>query len=195
MIHPHTELRTVSPEVGVGVFATQLIPKGSIVYISDPLEIIIPAGHSMLENPIYKQIIDRYAVVNANGSYEISWDNAKFVNHCCHYNTICTSFGVDIAIRDIQPGEQILEDYGLFNVSYAMDLICTFEDCRHKIALTDFDQLQDTWDADAREALAFVGSAPQPLWDAMQIETREKITQYLATGEGYISISAQHRIS
>lgn len=191
MIHPHTELRTVSPEIGVGVFATRLIPKGTIVYVKDPLEIIISPDHTMFDSPVFHQIIDTYAIINADGNYEISWDYAKYVNHCCHYNAICTSFGVDIAIRDILPGEQILEDYGMFNVTYPMNLVCTFEDCRKKVTSGDFELLEDRWDADAREALASIRGVPQLLWDVMFPETREKLTNYLDSGEGYIPIGQQ----
>ena len=195
MIHPHTELRTVSPEIGVGVFATQLLPKGTIVYVKDPLEITIPPDHEMFSSPVFHQIIDTYAILDADGNYEISWDYAKYVNHCCHYNAICTSFGVDIAVRDILPGEQILEDYGMFNVTYPMKLVCTFEDCRNKVTAGDFEKLQDRWDEDAREALRHVRSVPQLLWSVMFSETQEILARYLDTGEGYIPISAQRRVA
>ena len=45
MLHPDTELRVVSADIGFGVFATALIPKGTIVYIKDPLEIEIGASN------------------------------------------------------------------------------------------------------------------------------------------------------
>ena len=34
MIHPDTELRFISPEIGFGVFATKLIPQGTITWPS-----------------------------------------------------------------------------------------------------------------------------------------------------------------
>ncbi len=190
MIHPHTELRTVSPEIGVGVFATRMIPKGTIVYVEDPLEIVIPPDHKMFDHPVFSQVIDTYAVINARGDYEISWDYAKYVNHCCRYNTICTGFGIDIAVRDIQEGEQILEDYGMFNVNYPMELVCIFEDCRKVVRSTDFDRCSQQWEADALEALRHVKFVPQLLWDMMYAETRESLEKYLQTGEGYISINS-----
>ena len=41
MMHPDTEIRYVSEEVGVGVFATKLIPKGTTVWIKDELDMIL----------------------------------------------------------------------------------------------------------------------------------------------------------
>jgi hypothetical protein len=38
MVHPHTELRFVSPQIGWGVFATRLIPRGTIVWALDSLD-------------------------------------------------------------------------------------------------------------------------------------------------------------
>ena len=38
MIHPNTRLGFVNEEIGYGVFATALIPKGTIVYVKDDLE-------------------------------------------------------------------------------------------------------------------------------------------------------------
>ena len=42
MLHPHTELRFVSPEIGYGIFATAFIPKGTITWVKDELDRIIP---------------------------------------------------------------------------------------------------------------------------------------------------------
>ena len=38
MVHPHTELRFVNPLIGWGVFATRLIPQGTIVWALDALD-------------------------------------------------------------------------------------------------------------------------------------------------------------
>jgi hypothetical protein len=38
MIHPNTELRFISPEVGYGVVAREFIPKGTITWVLDELD-------------------------------------------------------------------------------------------------------------------------------------------------------------
>jgi len=54
MIHPHTEVRVVSPEIGLGVFATKFIPKGTIMYVIDEMELIYPDGHPLLTDEHYR---------------------------------------------------------------------------------------------------------------------------------------------
>ena len=39
MTHPKTKLRFVHDDIGYGVFDTELIPKGEILYVKDELEI------------------------------------------------------------------------------------------------------------------------------------------------------------
>jgi hypothetical protein len=40
-MHPDTEIQYVGEKIGVGVFATKLIPKGTIVWIKDELDMIL----------------------------------------------------------------------------------------------------------------------------------------------------------
>jgi hypothetical protein len=41
VIHPDSELRFVSPSIGYGLFATRVIPRGSITWAADPLDQIV----------------------------------------------------------------------------------------------------------------------------------------------------------
>ncbi len=51
MIHPNTELKMVSPEMGIGVFATHFIPKGTITWAQDELDIVLsPQAIKYLSN-------------------------------------------------------------------------------------------------------------------------------------------------
>ena len=38
MIHPNTRLLYINDQIGYGLFATQLIPMGTLVYVKDSLE-------------------------------------------------------------------------------------------------------------------------------------------------------------
>lgn len=188
MLHPDTELRFVNPMVGHGIFATKFIPKGTITYVDDPLEIHIPPDSPLFEHPVLGKILKVYAILESNGYYELSWDHAKHMNHCCHPNTQTTGWGFDIAIRDIQPGEQIRDDYGMFNVDYDMDLVCENTGCRKRVRKDDFDSLADQWDTEALHALTFASQVAQPLLAVMDEETRQELERYLQTGEGYRSV-------
>lgn len=188
MLHPHTELRFVNPIVGHGVFATKFIPKGTITYVIDPLEIRIPVDSPLWDHPVLGKILKIYSILENDGAYELSWDHAKHMNHCCHSNTITTGWGFDIAVRDIQPGEQIRGDYGMYNVDYDMELVCEFGDCRKRVQKDDFDSLADRWEAQLQDALPLTAQVEQPLIQVMDDETRHELERYLQTGEGYRSV-------
>ena len=122
MIHPSTELRLVSPHVGYGVFASQPIPKGSLVYVQDPLDIkITPQQYQRLDETS-RQLAEKYSFLDAKGNRILSWDAAKFVNHSCHPNTMSTAWGFEVALRDIEPGEEITDEYSLFNLEWEVEV-------------------------------------------------------------------------
>jgi hypothetical protein len=119
MIHPDTQLKWINVHTGWGVFATAFIPRGTIVYVQDALDIVITVDSPLLTDPRYRQWVDKYSVIEPNGNRVMCWDIAKYVNHCCHYNTLSTGYGFEIAVRDIYTDEELTDDYGLFNLQEA----------------------------------------------------------------------------
>lgn len=188
MMHPHTELRLINPEIGYGVFATAFIPTGTLVYVKDELEIEIPLAQYKQISPVYRQIIDKYAFIDEQGTRVLSWDHAKYVNHCCQCNTMSTGYGFEIAIRDIQPGEQITDEYGMFNMEHDLELSCSQPNCRRRVTNHDFDLYYPQWDEQIRHALASLRQVSQPLWPLVDGETAAALHQYLETGSAYRSI-------
>lgn len=193
MIHPDTELRFVNPQVGYGVFATAFIPKGTIVYVMDNLEIKIPADSPLRQDALYQNIIKRYAFIEPDGNSILSWDIAKHVNHCCHYNTISTGYGFEIAVRDIAAGEELTDDYGLFNLENELNLVCHHPDCRQKVARTDFERCTVHWDEDIKQALRHLRHVAQPLLLYVDPTTSQELRDYLDTGQRYKSVSVLHK--
>ena len=116
MIHPNTELKLINEHIGYGVFATADIPEGTIVYVKDSLELIVSPTDYLMHSEAMKDVIEKYSYIDEKGNRIISWDFAKYVNHCCNCNTISTGYGFEMAIRDIQKGEQITDEYGIFNL-------------------------------------------------------------------------------
>jgi hypothetical protein len=190
MIHPHTELRYVSPEMGHGVFATHFIPKGTITYVDDPLEIHIHPSDPILNHPVLGKLIKIYSILENDGTFEVSWDHAKHMNHCCHSNTITTGWGFDIAVSDIQAGEQIRCDYGMFNLDYEMKLVCEITECRKRVYKDDFDMYADRWEAQVQDTLEHARQVPQVLAEVMDEQTRLELEKYLQTGQGYRSVKS-----
>ena len=189
MIHPDTKLKFIDPQIGYGVFATAFIPVGTIVYISDALDIEISPDSDLLYDPCYQNIIKKYCVVEPDGKRVLSWDIARYVNHCCRYNTISTGYGFEIAVRNIEAGEQITDDYGIFNLEENINLICHFQDCRKQVRASDFDKYGPAWDKDIKFALTRLQDVSQPLLKFMDSETYESLMNYLKTGTDYRSVS------
>ncbi len=183
MIHPATELRYISPSIGFGVFATEFIPQGTIVYVQDALEIVLPADHPLLTADIYKPILDKYSTVEKDGSYLLSWDIARYVNHSCNSNALSSGYGFEVAVRDIAPGEEITDDYGLFNLPYDMPCACGNANCRGNVRPSDFDAFIDQWDANLQPALEKLEDHDQPLWRYLDEETKAAVLADMATGK------------
>lgn len=188
MIHPHTELRKIDDTVGYGVFATQPIPEGTITYVKDSLELEISPTQFLLHSAEMQETIEKYSYVDPNGTRIVSWDFAKYVNHCCECNTISTGYGFELAIRDIRAGEQITDEYGIFNLDHEMTLVCGQKSCRKQIKPRDFDDHYRVWDEKIRRSIAKLFSVEQPLLPLVDADTRGELDDFFAHPERYKSV-------
>lgn len=189
MIHPHTEIKYINDQIGFGVFATAFIPKGTIVYAKDLYEVEVSADEYRRLHPMLQQTIEKYSYIDENGKRIVSWDTAKYVNHCCHSNTISTGYGFEIARRDIYPGEEITDDYGLFNLEYTMELNCTRQGCRGMVEAADLDRYYPKWDKEIKGLLKLIVDIEQPLWPILSEDTLKQLQKFLNGNESsYISV-------
>lgn len=117
MIHPKTELKFISSEIGYGVVATEFIPAGTITWALDDLDREFTPAQLKKMNPLYQDILETYCYRNNKGNFVLCWDYGRFVNHSFKSNCISTAYDFEIAIRDIQPGEELTDDYGYLNVT------------------------------------------------------------------------------
>ncbi len=194
MIHPNTELRLVSEAVGYGVFATSLLPEGTIVYVKDSLETVISPTDYLLQSPAMREMVDKYSYIDQFGNRIVSWDFAKYVNHCCNCNTISTGYGFEMAIRDIQPGEQITDEYGIFNLDQEMTLVCGENGCRKRIGPDDFDKYYETWDRKIRSSIDQLFKVEQPLLSLVDAETRQELDNFFLNPSTYKSVYALRHV-
>lgn len=188
MIHPNTELRFINKKKGRGVFAIRFIPKGTITYVKDDLEIEITPDDPRLADPAYKDIVETYSYTDGDGIKIISWDHAKYVNHCCQCNTMSTGYGFEIAIRDIIENEEITDEYGMFNFRESMKLNCEKSPCRKTVSGFDLSRYYKEWDEVVKDALKKFSSVEQPLADFLTEQTKSEIDIYLNTGNEYRSV-------
>lgn len=190
MLHPKTELRFIDATVGYGVFATDFIPKGTITYIKDSLELEVSPTEYLLHPPAMQEIIEKYSYIDERGYRVVSWDFAKYINHCCNCNSMSTGYGFEIAIRDIQAGEEITDEYGIFNLTEPMELICNKGLCRKILHPEDFDNLYPEWDKKLQHAFQDFQQVEQPLATFIDDVTRKALTAYFADPKQYRSVYA-----
>lgn len=190
MMHPDTQVRFINETIGCGVFATKAIPKGTIVYVQDAMEIEVGSEEYASLPPVLREAVEKYSYVDPRGFRIVSWDHAKYVNHCCRCNTMSTGYGFEIAIRDICEGEEITDEYGLFNLSYEMPLSCAQPNCRGKVSSYDLDNYYQEWDRQVQQALYQLMSVDQPLYPLIKEEVRDDLERYLHGSMDYQSVSS-----
>lgn len=166
MIHPDTELRFVSPEVGYGVFATRRIPRGTITWALDPLDRRWSALEAEALGPAFEPILRRYGYLDEEGQRVISWDHGRYVNHSCAPST--ASGGDDhfeVALRDIEAGEEITDDYAEFIADEVFACRCGAETCRGEVGRGSPREEQACAELRERVQAALVAGRvlPQPL--------------------------------
>ncbi|GAB4271901.1 MAG: hypothetical protein Kow0029_10010 [Candidatus Rifleibacteriota bacterium] len=187
MIIPWTELRFINNEIGYGVVATRFIPKGTITWAYDKLDReFTPMEVENMED-IYKEILSKYCFRNNKGNHVLCWDNGRFVNHSFHSNCLTTPYDYEIAIRDIQPGEELTDDYGYLNISEPFRGID--EKSRRKIVYPD-DLLKyhKIWDNKLLKAIKNIGKVDQPLKHLLPEKIWEKSLAIAAGKEKMDSI-------
>ncbi len=190
MIHPKTELKLINDQVGYGVFATDFIPEGTIVYVKDSLEQIITPTTYLLHTSEMREVIDKYSYMDESGNRIVSWDFAKYVNHCCNCNTISTGYGFEMAIRDIQKGEQITDEYGIFNLDKEMELVCGESNCRKRVGPDDFDSHYKEWDEKIMSSIGKLFDVEQPLLPLIDEAVQSELDNFFKNPESYKSVYA-----
>ena len=145
VLNPKVEVRGSSIDKK-GMFAKELIDAGEIVYIK--------GGHILSRDKLFSSgVINSYLPISDD--YFLGTTSAKeeehiklYNNHSCDPN--CGMHGEIsfVAIRDIQPGEELTVDYAFIdNEDYSFECQCGSERCRHTV--TGFDwrikRLQDEY--------------------------------------------------
>lgn len=188
MIHPNTELRHINDTVGYGVFATNFIPEGTIIYVKDSLELEISEDEYNKQPAIMQDVIEKYSYIDEKGNRILSWDTGKYVNHCCNCNTMSTGYGFEIAIRDIQKGEEITDEYGIFNINGELNLECKYDNCRKCVSSSDFDVYYSVWDEKLKKSISKLNSVEQPLFPLVDSASKKELEAYFKDANNYKSV-------
>jgi len=187
MIHPHTELRFISEDIGHGVIATQFIPAGTITWVLDKLDREFSLKQFQEFDPLYQNILDTYSYRNSKGNYVLCWDHGRFVNHSFKSNCLSTAYDFEIAIRDIQPGEQLTDDYGYLNVDTPFR--ASEEGTKRKTVYPDdLKNYHKVWDKKIAGVFPKINSLEQPLAVLLSKANKKTITNVIDGKEELESI-------
>ncbi len=167
MVHPDTELRYASASTGRGVFATRPIPRGTITWALDALDQTFTPARVVALPAYARAVLDIYAYRDSAGRFVLCWDHARFFNHHCEANCLSVGYEFEMAVRDIDAGEELTDDYGTLNLTEPFACSCGSSECRRVLLPDDMVRCGDRWNALARDAFFQIPHVPQPLWDVV----------------------------
>jgi len=179
MLHPHTELKFVSTEIGYGIFTTQNIPKGTIIWVKDNLDRTFTQEEIFSMTPANLENVMKYTYRNNKGHYLFCWDLTRYVNHSFTPNSMLTGLDFEIAIKDIAQGEEITNDYGTLNIIEPMKCAHSHSD-RDSVLPDDLLRFHPQWDKCIREAVTKLYSVSQPLEKFLTLSQKEQIEKILS---------------
>ncbi len=176
MIHPHTELKFINEQIGFGIVATQLIPAGTITWVLDSLDMAFtPAQIELLDSEI-KKILDIYCYIANTGNWVYCWDISKYMNHSFNSNCLTTAYDFELAIRDIQKGEQLTCDYGYLNVQEPFDCLPEKNTLnRMRVMPNDLLDFYSVWDKQLESVFPLIFKQNQHLLKFLNKQTQEEI--------------------
>ncbi|WP_026450761.1 SET domain-containing protein [Aequorivita capsosiphonis] len=191
MMHPKTELKLINEEIGYGVVAKEFIPAGTITWALDELDReFTPAQYQEMKR-LYRDILETYCYRNNKGNLVLCWDYGRYVNHSFKSNCLSTAYDFEIAIRDIQPGEELTDDYGYLNVSLPFRGIN--EGTRRKTVYPD-DLLKQykNWDKVLVRNFPKITQVAQPLKSLLKTELWDEVVEIAAGRKEMDSILNNH---
>jgi hypothetical protein len=182
VIHPQTKEQYFGDHRGTGIVATCFIPAGTLVWIPGPTDELLTYAEISAQSAERKAYLADYAYLTNAGTYIVSNDSARFVNHSCNANSLTIAGPeVSIAIRDIAAGEEMSEDYGLYYANGGFEnCACGSEYCRGYIASADIENCGDDWDRSILTALGQLRLVEQPLWPHLDRQLQHSLLHYNA---------------
>lgn len=135
MIHPETFVKQTHK--GLGLFAGRDFKRGEILWIVDDHDIKIPLEAYESLDEQQRQKLNIYSYMDFQHRVIVPWDEGKYVNHDCEPNStgLAEFDNISIAMRDIEAGEEIVEDYGCYFGHFeTFQCHCGSQSCRGQIS-------------------------------------------------------------
>jgi uncharacterized protein len=182
MLHPHTEVRFINPQIGSGVFATRLIPKGTVIWVQDKFDRAYTESEVRSLEPVYQEILEKYCFRDCDGRWIFCWDHTRYINHSFYPTCIATPYRFELAVTDILPGQEITNDYGFFNIIEPLECWAERGCDRTRVMPDDLLRYADKWDRQLADAFRLFGKVKQPLSGLIAPEHLAK-AQRIARGD------------
>lgn len=139
MLHPAIR-QQVSAIHGLGLFAVEFIPKGTVIWTADAQD-----QHLTMEAFLALPQNLRHLCHLGPDGFVLSRDGSEVMNHSCDPNTACLGDDKLVTIRDVQPGEEVTYDYATDYATTERDVSlwydwpcgCGAANCRGVISMTD----------------------------------------------------------
>lgn len=187
MIIPWVKIKWISNEKGYGLVASRTISKGTITFVQDGLDIVIPENKFKKVDPRLLKYVEKYSYEDYLGNHIISWDLAKYMNHDNEANTLTTGYGFEIAVRDVNKGEELTDDYRIFSTHHDTRFI------NEKLKLNELkpwpDSLIYEWDQKIRQSLLCVTDVDQPLMSFIKPKLWRNLLKLQNNPSLYTSVS------
>lgn len=136
LFNKHNRVNIGISKFGKGLFATNSIPKGSIItnISGSAMQFDEAASLGDKESYPFQVGLSDYIAPNLNTIWQ-------YINHCCEPNCGVNENFEIVAIRNIKNGEELFYDYSttMLEKHWTMKCMCNAPNCRHIIA--DFDTL------------------------------------------------------
>lgn len=120
---------------GVGVFASEPIKKGTLIWRYEPsFDRLVPAAWLDEQSATMQDFLRKYAYPahDQPDMLVIEIDNGRFMNHTTAPNTDFKKVIEGYALRDIAPGEELLCNYSEFDPEFALlpSMVAAFSQTR-----------------------------------------------------------------
>lgn len=110
----------VSKIHGLGLYADQFIPKGTVTWEFNPaVDIAFSDEEAMALPEIARKTFFHYTYFDKElNKHVLCFDDQRFINHSADEWNIESTPHQDVAVRDIQQDEELLCDYYKFDDTY-----------------------------------------------------------------------------
>ena len=106
-----------SPRDGIGLFAAEFIAKGTVTWkYTRGLDKTYTDTDISRMSPMAREQFLKYAYFDKRlGKYVLCFDDQRFINHNPKDPNILSTPRVDVAARDIEPGEELTCNYNHYD--------------------------------------------------------------------------------